>query len=101
MQKSYAEKATQDEAVRAVQQLYRLRADLTDALYVVRLQAVHALSAQGLSARDIAALDLGMSKSTIGRLMREDAYSVAAGLGSKAPALVINAWKGSSVETSR
>lgn len=66
---SYAQTATPDETVAALHRASEAVADAEAAFYLVKLQALRALSEQQKSVREIAGI-LGLSKSTVARELK-------------------------------
>lgn len=66
---SYAETATPDESVAALRRASEVVADAEAAFYLVKLQALRALSEQHKSVREIARI-LGLSKSAVARELK-------------------------------
>lgn len=87
----FAEGATDDEARRAIAMAQERLAAAENARYLVVLQAIRALSARGLSTRDIAGV-VGISKSAVSRHMRLGVHGVAVLVPAAVTSIVRQAW---------
>lgn len=89
----FATRATYDEVRRAVATARRRLDVAKNAQYLVLLQAIHALSTQGHSTREIAGV-VGISKSAVNRHLRHGIEGVAVHRSSEISANIRQAWRG-------
>jgi DNA-binding NarL/FixJ family response regulator len=89
----FAEGATDNQVRHAVAFAHERLVTVENAHYLVTLQAIHALSARGLSTRDIASV-IGISKSAVSRHLRLGVEAVAVGVPVDVTAIVRQAWSG-------
>lgn len=93
---SYAQTATPAEANAAVYRASEAVADAEAAFYLVKLQAMRALSEQHKSVREIASI-LGLSKSTVARALKDSmpgavAHTADVDRNERAARMVAAAW---------